>query len=680
MATSGYRDVVVTNWDTLRFNWWQTGQSIPNNETYISWNLQLISGKYGAINSSTSKAWSVNVNGSYYSGSVSVYIANNTTKTLASGSTTISHNSDGTKSFAYSFSQDFKITFSGSYIGTVSGSGSESLDSIPRYATMTGAPDFNDEDTNLTIYFDNPGNFDLQLKIEAGGDRALIVRDKVTKTSPYTFVLSEDEKKRLRQKCTSTSMPVRFTVATYLNGVVTNWQWIDKTMTLINYMPTLNPTVVDVGSVSTTLTGDPNKLIMHYNLARVAFNAAAVKEASISSMKVTCGNYSRTSDGDIWHVESGTFIFTVTDSRGNSVSKTVTKETIDYIPLTCNAWYDTELVEETTANITLNIWGNYFNGSFGASSNTLTLEYRYKVNNGSYPTDDNGNDVWTAVTNPTTSDSKYTASKTLTGVDYQDTYTFQVRASDVINSGDNAKHFEFKAKIVPVFDWSEKDFNFNVPVYAPFISGYGGTLLPDGNWSDKNYWHWLDNGLYWYDAGYSGYTVGSADLIPANWGFIEKIGNDHDYSVMLYSQPTGPIYRLTGNNNSLYGWHNIALDAYPVNSIYISYSHDSPASLFGGTWTRIENRFLWGCGSDGGIGVTGGEYSHTLTVDEMPSHSHYVFATDINTTGHGANRDVYPYKAWTSNYNEIYSWPVGGNQPHNNIPPYIQVSIWRRTA
>lgn len=588
MATSGYRDVVVTNWDTLRFNWWQTGQSIPNNETYISWNLQLISGKYGSINSSTSKAWSVNVNGSYYSGSVSVDIANNTTKTLASGSTTISHNSDGTKSFAYSFSQDFKITFSGSYIGTVSGSGSESLDSILRYATMTGAPDFNDEDTNLTIYFDNPGNFDLQLKIEAGGDGGLIVRDKVTKTSPYTFVLSEDEKKRLRQKCTSTSMPVRFTVATYLNGVVTNWQWIDKTMTLINYMPTLNPTVVDVGSVSTKLTGNPNKIILNFNVVQVVFNASAKKEAYITSMKATCGNNSLYSDGYMDYVNSGTFVFTVTDSRGHTITNTVTKDVVNYIPLTCNAWYEAELVDGSTANIRLDIWGDYFNGSFGASSNTLTLEYRYKVNNGSYP------DVWTAITNPTLSDGKYSANKTFTGINYTDTYTFQVRAADAIHNGEGSKYYEFVAKVLPVFDWSEKDFNFNVPVK------YMGKPL--------------------------------------------------------------------------------SLQCYPVNSIYISYSHDSPASLFGGTWTRIENRFLWGCTSNGNIGDTGGEYSHTLTVDEMPSHSHYVFATDINATGHGANHDVYPYKAWTSNYNEIYSWPVGGNQPHNNIPPYIQVSIWRRTA
>ena len=196
MATSGYSDVYVTKWNTLRFSWSRSSYSIENNTSTISWSLLLISGSYGAISSSASKAWNVNVNGANYSGNTTIGIGNNTTKTLASGSTTITHNADGTKDFAYSFSQYFGITFSGSSIGTVSGSSSGTLDTIPRSASITEAPDFNDETTNLTIKFNNPGNFDLKLKIEAGGDNALIVRDKVTKAGPYTFVLTDAEKKK----------------------------------------------------------------------------------------------------------------------------------------------------------------------------------------------------------------------------------------------------------------------------------------------------------------------------------------------------------------------------------------------------------------------------------------------------------------------------------------------------
>ena len=480
MATSGYSDVYVTKWNTLRFSWSRSSYSIENNTSTISWSLLLISGSHGAISSSASKAWSVNINGTNYSGNTTIGIGNNTTKTLASGSTTITHNADGTKDFAYSFSQYFGITFSGSSIGTVSGSSSGTLDTIPRFASITEAPDFNDETTNLTIKFNNPGNFDLKLKIEAGGDNALIVRDKVTKTSPYTFVLTENEKKKLRQKCTKNSMTVRFTVATYLNGVESKWSCIDKTMTLINYTPTLNPTVVDVGSISTTLTGNPNKLIMHYNTARVAFNAAAVKEATISSMKVTCGNARRTSDGDMNDVNSGTFVFTVTDSRGNSSSKTIAKQIIDYIPLTCNLSTNSDLIDGSTATINMSIRGNYFAGSFGAVNNSLTVEYRYKTNNGAYG-------AWTPLTY-TISDGKYTAQTTINNLVYTNSYTFQARAKDAVYSS-GITTIEQVVRIQPVFDWSENDFNFNVPIS---ITGkpLGDFVIGQGTFDVWNYRRW----------------------------------------------------------------------------------------------------------------------------------------------------------------------------------------------
>ena len=102
----------------------------------FGWKLELIAYNYGAISSSASKNWSVNVNGESYSGTNTIGIGNNQTKTLASGTTRIYHNSDGTKSFNYSFSQQFDINFNG-WIGTKSGSGSATLDTIPRYANIT---------------------------------------------------------------------------------------------------------------------------------------------------------------------------------------------------------------------------------------------------------------------------------------------------------------------------------------------------------------------------------------------------------------------------------------------------------------------------------------------------------------------------------------------------------------
>lgn len=149
MATSGNKDVVATKTtsgntgDTLRFKWSRKDYSTSGNYTNINWELQLIAGGAGRISSSASKKWSVTVNGNSYSGTNTIGIGNNETKTLASGTTKIPHNSDGTKTFSVSFSQQFDITFN-SYVGTVSGSASFTLDSIPRYANFNGTPALSD--------------------------------------------------------------------------------------------------------------------------------------------------------------------------------------------------------------------------------------------------------------------------------------------------------------------------------------------------------------------------------------------------------------------------------------------------------------------------------------------------------------------------------------------------------
>lgn len=119
---------------------------------------------------------------------------------------------------------------------------------------------------------------------------------------------------------------------------------------------------------------------------------------------------------------------------------------------------------------------------------------------------------------------------------------------------------------------------------------------------------------------------------------------------------------------------------YPVGSVYISYSHNNPATMFGGTWVRIENAFLWGCDEDGGIGTTGGEKTHTLTVNELPAHTHTV---TVANTASGSNEasNMARYNSNASSYiGSIISTSTGGGAAHNNMPPYIQVSIWRRTA
>lgn len=121
------------------------------------------------------------------------------------------------------------------------------------------------------------------------------------------------------------------------------------------------------------------------------------------------------------------------------------------------------------------------------------------------------------------------------------------------------------------------------------------------------------------------------------------------------------------------------LSIYPVGAIYMSILSTSPASLFGGTWEQIENRFLLAAGDIYAAGATGGEATHTLTVKEMPKHTHRV-----KYTGGSAN-GVYGGQPGTSvaanfAYNSLIIDYEGGDAAHNNMPPYLVVYMWKRTA
>ena len=116
---------------------------------------------------------------------------------------------------------------------------------------------------------------------------------------------------------------------------------------------------------------------------------------------------------------------------------------------------------------------------------------------------------------------------------------------------------------------------------------------------------------------------------------------------------------------------------YPVGSVYMSTNSISPATLVGGTWTQVKDMFLLGAGSSYAAGSTGGETEHTLTVSEMPSHSHALYNSWWNLSG----------KWYTPNTGAVWlndAWAntesAGGDEPHNNMPPYYTVYIWYRTA
>lgn len=117
---------------------------------------------------------------------------------------------------------------------------------------------------------------------------------------------------------------------------------------------------------------------------------------------------------------------------------------------------------------------------------------------------------------------------------------------------------------------------------------------------------------------------------------------------------------------------------YPVGSVYVSVNATNPSALFGGTWEQIKDRFLLSAGDTYKAGETGGEATHVLTVDEMPRHNHSI--DNLNASG-----STTPYMTVQAQEKKGYGGNVqtfftGGGQAHNNMPPYIVVYIWQRTA
>lgn len=136
---------------------------------------------------------------------------------------------------------------------------------------------------------------------------------------------------------------------------------------------------------------------------------------------------------------------------------------------------------------------------------------------------------------------------------------------------------------------------------------------------------------------------------------------------------------------------------YPVGSVYISLNSTSPATLFGGTWEQITDRFLFATNHD--PGAIGGSAKHTLTVAEMPSHNHTHGEYSANTSDDGgyvpagshissfivhSDRNYNAGGAFTDRpqgqVNTSFVGYSGGSQAFSIMPPHMNVYMWRRTA
>lgn len=240
--------------------------------------------------------------------------------------------------------------------------------------------------------------------------------------------------------------------------------------------PALTVSVEDTNPATLALTGDKAKLVRYASHAAFSLTATAYDGAQIVSTGVSCGGKTLSgTEGTFQKAESGHFLFTATDSYGNTAKKELSLKVVDYIPLTCDLAPGRPNAE---GEMTLSVSGNCFAGSFGLQENSLAVCCRYRESAGEFGEWMPLNIRWTGNT--------YTASGNISGLDYQKAYVFQAKAEDLLDTVETA---EYTAKAVPVFDWGQEDFNINgtfrlggIPL-ADFIVEQGIS----GNWTYRKW-------------------------------------------------------------------------------------------------------------------------------------------------------------------------------------------------
>jgi hypothetical protein len=444
-----------------------------------------------------------------------------------------------------------------------------------------------------------------------------IRRDGITGSGGYTFELTEAERKLLRQKVTSN----------------------DNKLTVRYVVATL----VDGTNESLWDWTRPDKTMTLIN-ANPEFNNFIFKDINETTVALT---------GNDQNIIKGASNVEVTIPVANkAIAKKET--TMNKYRFTCGDKADDQSYSDTAdVNLTIN----------GVPNGTFTV----------YATDKRDNST------PVTKLANQV-------VDYSPLTKISI---DVYRSGGVSEEVILKLEgTIDEVDFGAKK---NSIIYAYYQYSVAGS----GEWSDViEFTPEVNDGKFTYNA------VITGDL--ESKGF--NISNSYEIQVMVFDELSAVTFTDTfgsGIPNIAYHKNGIGfmgkydtkiggkgqvagnpLAYYPIGAIYISVSDITPDELFGGVWEQLKGRFLLGASDTYKNGATGGEATHTLTINEMPSHRHQYTAE-----GHEARIPGWVYNTGSDRFSlsdtgYVIDTPgyAGGDQAHNNMPPYLVVNMWKRIA
>ena len=417
---SGSVGLVVTAHDSMWFNWWENSQSTENNSTEIGWNLTLTSDAYGRINSTAQKSYWVNVNGVYYEGINTVGIGANGNIILASGTTVISHETDGKKDFSFSFAQYFGITFSDVWIGSINGSGTGTLTPIARasqpscitYPNTT--QNVGDLGSTITVHMNRKSTEFIHYVYAVWGDRTVEVGANVTDNIEWKLPL--DFASGVPNGTTGYGTIV---ADTYIGSTYIGTKHVDFIATIPS---SIIPTVTIATSDPTGYKTKYGAFVQGQSKFKTEVTASGVYGSTIKSYKIEADGKTYTSIPVTTDVISGkgelTIKATVTDSRDRASAISGKVNVLPY----------------TTPQInSISVYRCNENGEKANSGEYLAVKFSAKIT-----ALNNKNSAVYSIQYKKSSDTEYTTEEVIT--DYSGQYTIQngvfIFAADTASSYD----------------------------------------------------------------------------------------------------------------------------------------------------------------------------------------------------------------------------------------------------
>ena len=423
------------------------------NTSLISYKLQLRSGSSNRFDWEFTST--ISLNGSQVaSNTAKKNLDYNSTWVLLNGTATIPHSDDGTLSMSYSAEltpwnggtqyTPPKLTLSGKL----------KLTDIARESTLSATAAYIGEASTIAVSRQNTalthsiyyqfGDLYGYISNAAG---AISSRETKLTDTTIVFPIPESFYTQIPNDPSGTCI---LACLTYSGSTRVGEQQIARftvTAKPENCRPVVYGTAVDTNAATVALTGDNKIFVKSRSDVLCTVNATAQKSASITARYVNSTPIRDTTQ-TLNDITSASIVFRAVDSRGNETSYTVPNlSMVNYVPV--SAVVSAKRDDPTSGAATLTVSGKWFNGSFGTVTNALTVEYR----------EDGGS--WIAMT-PTKSGGDYSATAAFTGKDYTKRYRIDVRVSDRL---DTVTKTVFIEKGIPVFDWGENDFRFNVPVF-----------------------------------------------------------------------------------------------------------------------------------------------------------------------------------------------------------------------